>query len=200
MIVGTRSAGFAPCETPGLIILDEEQEHSYKSENSPRYCAREVAIWRGAREKALVLLGSATPSVESMYRAKSGVYSLYQLKERYNGRPLPAVRIVDMREEIKMGNALSVSDELRLGIADNLASGKQTVLLLNRRGASRALMCVDCGQIPECPRCSVRLTWHSANGRLMCHYCGHSQPAPERCPVCGGPMKTVGTGTQRVQQ
>ena len=200
VIVGTRSAVFAPCETPGLIILDEEQEHSYKSENSPRYCAREVAIWRGAREKALVLLGSATPSVESMYRAKSGVYSLYQLKERYNGRPLPAVRIVDMREEIKMGNALSVSDELRLGIADNLASGKQTVLLLNRRGASRALMCVDCGQIPECPRCSVRLTWHSANGRLMCHYCGHSQPAPERCPVCGGPMKTVGTGTQRVQQ
>ena len=161
VIVGTRSAVFAPCETPGLIILDEEQEHSYKSENSPRYCAREVAIWRGAREKALVLLGSATPSVESMYRAKRGVYSLYQLKERYNGRPLPAVRIVDMREEIKMGNALSVSDELRLDIADNLASGKQTVLLLNRRGASRALMCVDCGQIPECPRCSVRLIWHS---------------------------------------
>ena len=200
VVVGTRSAVFAPCVNPGLIILDEEQEHSYKSENSPRYSAKEVAIWRGNKEKALVLFGSATPSVESMYRAKRGDYRLYTLHERYNGRPLPEVRIVDMREELKMGNDLSISDELRMGIADNLADGKQTILLLNRRGNSRALVCVDCGEIPECPRCAVRLTYHSANGRLMCHYCGHSQPAPQRCPVCGGPMKTVGTGTQKVQQ
>ncbi len=200
VVVGTRSAVFAPCENLGLIILDEEQEHSYKSENSPRYSAREVAVWRGHKEKALVIFGSATPSVESMYRAKTGDYRLYRLRERYNGRPLPEVSLVDMVQELKMGNDLSFSDELRMGIADNLAAGKQTILLLNRRGASRALVCIDCGEIPSCPRCDVRLTYHSANGRLMCHYCGHSQPAPQRCPSCGGPLKTIGTGTQRVQQ
>ena len=197
--VGTRSAVFAPCENLGLIILDEEQEHSYKSENSPRYCAREVAIWRGSREKALVLLGSATPSIESMYRAKTGLYRLYTLRERYNGRELPQVSIVDMREELKMGNDLSLSYPLREAIHDTAAAGRQTVLLLNRRGNSRALVCVDCRETPSCPRCDVRLTYHSANGRLMCHYCGFSQPVPERCPTCGGPLKTIGTGTQKVQ-
>ena len=199
VVVGTRSAVFAPC-APGLIILDEEQEHSYKSENSPRYSAKEVAIWRGAKENALVLLGSATPSIESMYRAKSGAYRLYILKERYNGRPLPDVEIVDMREELKMGNDLSLSVPLRHAIIDTRENGKQTILLLNRRGNSRALVCVDCRETPECPRCSVRLTYHSANHRLMCHYCGHSQPVPERCPTCGGPLKTIGTGTQKVQE
>lgn len=199
VVVGTRSAVFAPC-TPGLIVLDEEQEHSYKSENSPRYSAREVAIWRGAKENALVLLGSATPSIESMYRAKSGAYRLYTLKERYNGKPLPAVDIVDMREELKMGNDLSLSVPLRQAIVDTWEAGKQTILLLNRRGNSRALVCVDCRGTPECPRCSVRLTYHSANNRLMCHYCGYSQPSPERCPACGGPLKTIGTGTQKVQE
>ena len=199
VVVGTRSAVFAPCD-PGLIILDEEQEHSYKSENSPRYNAREVAIWRGAKENALVVLGSATPSVESMYRAKSGVYRLYTLKERYNGRPLPEVEIVDMREELKLGNDLSLSVPLRHSIIETRDRGKQTILLLNRRGNSRALVCVDCRETPECPRCSVRLTYHSANKRLMCHYCGHSQPVPERCPSCGGPLKTIGTGTQKVQE
>jgi len=199
VVVGTRSAVFAPCD-PGLIILDEEQEHSYKSENSPRYNAREVAIWRGAKENALVVLGSATPSVESMYRAKSGVYRLYTLKERYNGRPLPEVEIVDMREELKMGNDLSLSVPLRHSIIETRDRGKQTILLLNRRGNSRALVCVDCRETPECPRCSVRLTYHSANKRLMCHYCGHSLPVPERCPSCGGPLKTIGTGTQKVQE
>ena len=199
VVVGTRSAVFAPC-TPGLIILDEEQEHSYKSENSPRYSAKEVAIWRGARENALVLLGSATPSIESMYRAKSGAYRLYTLKERYNGKPLPEVEIVDMREELKMGNGLSLSVPLRHAILDTRKADKQTILLLNRRGNSRALVCVDCREAPECPRCSVRLTYHSANNRLMCHYCGHSQPTPQRCPGCGGPLKTIGTGTQKVQE
>ena len=199
VIVGTRSAVFAPCTNPGLIILDEEQEHSYKSENNPRYHAREVAIWRGRKEKALVLLGSATPSVETMYRAKTGAYALYRLKNRFGGRPMPTVDIVDMREELKYGNDLSLSLPLREGIVDTRDHGKQTILLLNRRGNSRALVCVDCRESPKCPRCSLRLTYHSVNNRLMCHYCGYSQPVPSRCS-CGGPLKTIGTGTQKVQQ
>ncbi len=200
VVVGTRSAVFAPCENLGVLILDEEQEHSYKSENSPRYDAREVALWRGLREKALVLLGSATPAIETMYKAKTGLYRLYRLKERYNGKKLPEVQIVDMRQEIKNGNDLSLSDALRLGIRDNLEQKQQTILFLNRRGNSRALVCVQCGKAPECPRCSARLTYHSANERLMCHYCGHSQPVPRRCPSCDGSLKKVGVGTQKVQQ
>ena len=200
VVVGTRSAVFAPCENPGLIILDEEQEHSYKSENNPRYSAKEVAIWRGAKENALVLLGSATPSVESMYRAQSGTYKLYTLKQRFGGRELPRVDIVDLREEVKFGNDLSLSVPLRQAMMETRDAGKQTILLLNRRGNSRALVCVDCREVPECPRCSIRLTYHSANHRLMCHYCGHSQPVPQRCPSCGGPLKTIGTGTQKVQE
>jgi primosomal protein N' (replication factor Y) len=200
VVVGTRSAVFAPCSHLGVIIVDEEQEHSYKSENSPRYDAKEVALWRGFKEKALVLFGSATPSVETMYHAKKGDYSLYTLTHRYNGKALPEVRIVDMREELKAGNDLSLSDYLLDLIGQTRAAGKQTILFLNRRGNSRALVCVDCRETPECPRCSARLTYHSANERLMCHYCGFSQPVPTRCPVCGGPVKRIGTGTQKVQQ
>ena len=200
LVVGTRSAVFAPMVDPGLIILDEEQEHSYKSENSPRYDAREVALWRGSKEKALVLLGSATPAVETMYRAKTGVYRLYTLRHRFGGRALPDVSIVDMHEELKVGNDLSFSLPLQEAIVDAQKADKQTIILLNRRGNSRALVCVDCREIPECPRCAVRLTYHSANNRLMCHYCGFSQPVQQRCSHCGGPMKTIGTGTQKVQQ
>ena len=200
VVVGTRSAVFAPCPKPGLIILDEEQEHSYKSENSPRYAAREVAMWRGLKENALVLLGSATPSVETMYHAKSGHYSLFSLQERYNGKPLPRVDIVDMREEVKQGNDLSLSYPLQDAIGEAVQAGQQTILFLNRRGNSRALVCVDCREAPECPRCSAKLTYHSANERLMCHHCGYSQHVPERCPHCGGPLKQMGTGTQKVQQ
>ena len=200
VVVGTRSAVFAPCPNPGVMILDEEQEHSYKSENSPRYCAREVALWRGVKEKALVLLGSATPSIETMYHAKQGQYRLYTLRQRYNGRPLPHVQMVDMRQEVKDGNDLSFSYALQDAIRDTASRGKQTILLLNRRGNSRALVCVDCREAPECPRCSARLTYHSANQRLMCHYCGFSQPVPRRCPTCGGPLKQVGVGTQKAQQ
>ena len=200
LVVGTRSAIFAPGEDFGLIILDEEQEHSYKSENSPRYSAKEVAIWRGAKEKGLVLLGSATPSVETMYRAKTGAYGLYRLKNRYGGRQLPDVRIVDMRKELELGNDMAYSIPLREAILDTWEQGKQSILLLNRRGASRALVCVDCRETPQCPRCSVHLTYHSANSRLMCHYCGFSQPVTARCPQCGGPLKPMGTGTQRAQQ
>ena len=200
VVVGTRSAVFAPSADLGLIILDEEQEHSYKSENSPRYDAREVAIWRGNKEKALVLLGSATPAVETMYRAKAGVYCLYTLNQRFGGRKLPEVSIVDMHEELKQGNDLTFSHELQDAILDTHQMDKQTIILLNRRGASRALVCVDCRETPECPRCAVRLTYHSANNRLMCHYCGFSQPVLQRCSHCGGPLKAIGTGTQKVQQ
>ena len=200
LVIGTRSAVFAPCPNLGLLILDEEQEHSYKSENSPRYHAREVAMWRGLKEQALVLLGSATPSVESMYHAKAGTYQLFCLQNRYGGRPLPKVEIVDMRQEVKLGNDLSLSNPLQNAIRDTQQAGKQAILFLNRRGNSRALVCVDCREAPECPRCNARLTYHSANERLMCHYCGHSQRVPERCPTCNGPMKRVGTGVQKVQQ
>ncbi len=200
VVVGTRSAVFAPCIQLGLIILDEEQEHSYKSENAPRYDARDIALWRGLKEKALVLFGSATPSVETMYRAKNGYHSLYTLSHRYNGKPLPKVEIVDMRQEVLQGNDLSISYPLQDAIGQTAEAGKQTILFLNRRGNSRALVCVDCRETPECPRCSARLTYHSANERLMCHHCGHSQKVTARCPRCGGPMKSVGTGTQKVQQ
>ena len=199
VIVGTRSAVFAPSENLGLIIIDEEQEHSYKSENSPRYSAKEVALWRGLKEGALVLLGSATPSVETMYHARQGHYSLYRLKNRYNGKALPDVKLVDMRQELQAGNDTSFSLDLREAILQTWKADKQSILFLNRRGNSRALVCVECRQAPECPRCSARLTYHSANGRLMCHYCGYSQPAARRCS-CGGALKPIGTGTQKAQQ
>ena len=157
-------------------------------------------MWRGTKEGALVLFGSATPSIETMYHAKSGRYGLYILNSRYGGRPLPQVSMVDMRQEIKEGNDLSLSLDLRLAIMEAHNQGKQSILFLNRRGNSRALVCVDCREAPECPRCNARLTYHSANGRIMCHYCGFSEAAPQRCPSCGGPLKQVGTGTQKVQQ
>ena len=200
VVVGTRSAVFAPCPNLGLLILDEEQEHSYKSENSPRYAAKEVAFWRGLKENALVLLGSATPSVETMYHARQGHHILYTLKNRYNGAALPPVELVDMRQDMKEGNDTSLSYALREAIRDNFDIGKQTILFLNRRGNSRALVCLKCGEAPECPRCTARLTYHSANERLMCHYCGHSVRVPSKCPQCGGGWKRIGTGTQKVQQ
>ena len=200
VVVGTRSAVFVPAVRPGLFILDEEQEHSYASEASPRYDAREIALWRGSRENALVLFGSATPRVETMYRAKTGIFTLYTLKNRYNGRNLPQVEIVDMRRELELGNDLSLSVPLRAGIRETADCGKQTILFLNRRGNSRALICVSCRKSPECPRCSARLTYHSANNRLMCHHCGFSRNVPETCPECGGPLKQMGCGTQKVQQ
>ena len=199
VIVGTRSAVFAPCPNLGLIILDEEQEHSYKSENAPRYSAKEVALWRGARSNALVLFGSATPSVETMFYAKNGAYKLYILKKRYNGHSLPLVEIVDMRRELEQGNDTAISYPLQDAMGQTMEQGKQTILFLNRRGNSRALVCMDCRETPECPRCDERLTYHSANNRMMCHYCGYSQDVPKRCS-CGGILKPVGTGTQKVQQ
>ena len=200
VVIGTRSAVFAPLEELGLIILDEEQEGSYKSENTPRYHARDIAKYRCVQSGALLVLGSATPSVESMYQARSGGYALLTLPERYNRRDLPQVHIVDMKEELRRGNATSISDLLQREIRANLDRGEQAILFLNRRGASRMVSCGECGQVPECPRCSVHLTYHSANGRLMCHHCGYSQPLPPSCPSCGGILNFIGTGTQRVQE
>ena len=200
VVVGTRSAVFAPVSDLGLLIVDEEQEHSYKSENSPRYHAREVALYRGSKEGALVVLGSATPSLESMYLARKGIYSLYLLPERYNGKSLPTVRLVDMKQELQQGNSTSISAPLRAALEENISAGRQSILFLNRRGASRCMICVDCGEVSMCPRCSVSLTYHAANQRMMCHHCGYSQPVFDRCPHCGGHMKNVGTGTQRLQQ
>lgn len=200
VVVGTRSAVFAPVRNLGLLILDEEQEHTYKSENSPRYHAREIALYRGAKAGALVLLGSATPSVESMYKAKHGDYTLYTLKKRYNEKNLPQAQIVDLKQEIRQGNATSISLPLEEKLRDNIIAGRQSILFLNRRGNSRYLVCVECGDVPTCLRCSVHLTYHSVTQRLICHYCGYSEPARARCPKCGGALKAVGSGTQKIEQ
>ena len=200
VVLGTRSAVFSPLKNLGLLILDEEQEGSYQSENPPRYHTRDVAKFLCAREKAVLLLGSATPTVESAWAAEEGTYHLFQLRRRYNAHALPQVRIADLRQEIRAGNPGLISAPLRQELEENLRRGEQSILFLNRRGSSRMLLCGKCGHVPECPRCSVALTYHSANGRLMCHYCGHSERALEACPVCGGIMKHVGTGTQKVEE
>ena len=200
VVLGTRSAVFAPLEHLGLIVLDEEQEPSYKSENAPRYHARDIAKYRCVQHNALLVLGSATPSVETMYQADSGQIRLFSLKERYNRKALPEVTIVDMKEELRQGNDSSLSGPLRAALKENLDRGEQSILFLNRRGASRMVCCGECGAVPECPRCSVKLTYHSANRRLMCHHCGFSQPLPPACPECGGVLNFIGTGTQRVQE
>ena len=200
VVVGTRSAVFAPLRNLGLVVVDEEHEHSYKSEMNPRYHAREAAIWRGYREKAAVVLGSATPSMESMYLARQGTYQLVTLQERYNGRELPQVVLADMKEELRSGNSSAFSARLREEMELNFQRGEQTILYLNRRGASRTVLCPVCGHVPQCPRCSVSLTYHSANHRLMCHYCGYSEPATGTCPQCGSTYRQVGTGTQKVEE
>lgn len=200
VVVGTRSAIFAPLNNLGVIILDEEQEASYKSEQTPRYHAREVAQYRCFKEKALLLLGSATPSVETMYHAQQGNYRLLRLSQRYNAREMPNVTIVDMREELRRGNGGCISLPLQRELSENIENGEQTILLLNRRGSSRQVTCGECGESPSCPRCSVHLTYHSANGRLMCHYCGHSELLPKYCPACGGMLSFVGAGTQKAEE
>ena len=200
VVLGTRSAIFAPLQKVGLVILDEEQEGSYQSENPPRYHARDVAKFRCAQSRAVLVLGSATPAVESAYAAQTGIYRHQFLRKRYNEQALPQVTIADLRKEIRSGNAGTVSMVLREEIGKNLSAGEQTILFLNRRGNSRMLLCGECGKVPECRRCSVPLTYHSANHRLMCHYCGYSEPMIERCPDCGGMMKHVGIGTQRVEE
>ncbi len=199
VVLGTRSAVFAPMKDPGLIVIDEEQERSYKSESTPRYLARDIARRRAYDAGALLLLGSATPSVESFHAATEGRYELVRLRERYAERPLPKVEIVDMREELRRANPGRISMALKDALLGEMSRGKQSILFLNRRGAARKVVCVECGYTPECPNCSSAYTYHSANGRLMCHYCGSSERLPDRCPNCGGDLKQVGVGTQRVE-
>ena len=200
VVVGTRSAVFAPVENLGVLIIDEEQEPAYKSEQTPRYHARDVARYRCFKVDALLVLGSATPSLESMYHALEGDYSLLRLTRRYNEQALPAVSIVDMKKELRRGNGGCISRELEQALAETAGRGEQAILFLNRRGANRMVSCGECGAVPACPRCSVYLTYHSANHRLMCHYCGHSEPVPERCPECGGLLNFIGTGTQKAEE
>ena len=200
VVLGTRSALFAPLKNLGLIIMDEEQEGSYQSENVPRYDAREVAKYLCVREKAALVFGSATPTVETAWAVEQGSYQKALLRRRYNENALPEVLIADLRQEILNGNPGLISTPLRQELEKNLAAGEQSILFLNRRGSSRQLLCPQCGYVPQCPRCSVYLTYHSANGRLMCHHCGFSQPLPRACPECGGQLNFIGFGTQRVQE
>ena len=200
IVLGTRSAVFAPLVELGLIIMDEEQEGSYESENAPCYHARDVAKYRCAQEGARLLLGSATPTVETAWHAEKGDYGLLELRQRFNRQALPRVIVADLRHELRQGRSTVISQPLYDELQKNMAAGEQSILFLNRRGSSRQLLCPQCSYVPECPRCSVYLTYHSANDRLMCHYCGFSQPAPERCPDCGGALKHIGFGTQRVEE
>lgn len=200
LVIGTRSAIFAPVQNLGIIIIDEEQEETYKSENNPRYNARDVAKYICAKSGALLLLGSATPDVDSMYNAKTGRYKLFELKNRFNEMSLPEVTIVDMKRELRRGNTGDISLFLRDEIQKNIDNGEQSILFINRRGTNKLVTCGDCGYTFKCKRCSVSLTYHSTIKRLVCHYCGFSQPLRDDCPDCGGTLKYLGTGTQHVEE
>lgn len=200
VVIGTRSAIFAPVENLGIIIMDEEQEDTYKSENAPRYHAREIAKYLCAHGKALLLLGSATPSLETRYGAETGRYTLFTLPGRFNAQALPPVSIVDMKRELRQGNGGEISSFLREELAVNLERGEQSILFLNRRGASKLITCGECGYTYQCPNCSANMTYHSANGKLMCHYCGYVQRVDKMCPECGGILKYTGAGTQKVEE
>ncbi len=200
IVVGTRSAVFAPVHNLGLIVMDEEQEHTYKSERTPRYHAREVANFRCRYNKALFLMTSATPSVESYSAALSGKYKLCEINERYGNSRLPEVITVDMKSEIASGNKSPISETLRKLIQENLDRKKQTILLINRRGYNTFIACNSCGHVIICPNCSISLTYHSYNNRLMCHYCGYSKPLDNICPECGkNSIRYSGYGTQRIE-
>ena len=199
--VGTRSAIFAPFSHLGLIVIDEEQEHTYKSEGSPRFHARDVARFRSAQNHCLLVLASATPSVESYYYAQKGIYRLVRLEKRYGGALLPNVEVVDMGQELWDGNDSQISRALLEEMKENLRRREQTILLLNRRGYHTKAICTGCNTAASCPNCSIAMTYHAANGRLMCHYCGYSRPIEERCPVCGGTyLHYQGVGTQKLEE
>ena len=199
VVVGTRSAVFAPVEKLGLIIVDEEQEHTYRSEKAPRYDAGEIARLRARRHGGLCVLASATPSIETAYRAEKGEYLLAKLTHRYGGAPLPDVTILDLRERAMAAEALS--EELCEELMQNLDRGEQSILFVNRRGYSATATCMSCHQPLECPHCSISLKFHAANGRLMCHYCGYSTEVPKACPHCGSRlMRYSGVGTQKVEE
>ncbi|MDE0639111.1 primosomal protein N' [Bacillus sp. CNPSo 3703] len=201
LVVGARSAVFAPFENLGMIIIDEEHESSYKQEEMPRYHAKDVAIKRAGRHQCPVVLGSATPSLESYARAKKGVYTLLTLKRRVNQQQLPHVSLIDMREELRNGNRSMFSEELMLRLKEVLERKEQAVLFLNKRGYSSFVMCRDCGYVEQCPHCEISLTYHRFQKRLKCHYCGHEAPVPAECPECHSEhIRYFGTGTQRVEE
>lgn len=201
IVVGTRSAIFSPLQNIGLIIIDEEQEHTYQSESAPRYDAHDVAKKRAAMEKSLLVFASATPLTETYHAAESGKYKLLTLTQRYGGRPLPQVDFIDMRAELAAGNPREVSTRMARELQENLENGEQSILLLNRRGYHTVGMCVTCGHVLKCPNCSVPLVYHKPQQALMCHHCGHTvRPLPQLCPECGGKLNYSGFGTQRVEE
>ena len=201
IVVGTRSAIFSPLENIGLVIIDEEQEHTYRSESAPRYSAHEVARQRAAENGALLLLASATPSTESYYAAQHGRTQLVRLIKRYGGNPLPKVQIVDMRAELASGNPREISLAMEDAIRHNLEAGKQTILLLNRRGYQTVAQCEDCREVLKCQKCSVPMVYHKSAHKLLCHYCGSQlDPPPARCPACGGKLQYRGFGTQKAEE
>ena len=201
IVVGTRSAIFSPLENIGLVIIDEEQEHTYRSESAPRYSAHEVAQQRAAENGALLLLASATPSTESYYAAQHGRTQLVRLTKRYGGNPLPKVQIVDMRAELASGNPREISLAMEDAIRHNLEAGKQTILLLNRRGYQTVAQCEDCREVLKCQKCSVPMVYHKSAHKLLCHYCGSQlDPPPARCPACGGKLQYRGFGTQKAEE
>lgn len=202
LVIGTRSAVFAPLDNLGLIVIDEEHEHTYKSESDPKYHARDVAAYRCGQYHALMLLASATPSVESFYKAKTGAYTLVPLRERYGGAKLPTAVIVDMREELRLGNTSPISQRLADQLSAAYEKEKQAILFLNRRGYNSQVSCKTCGEVITCPHCSVSLTYHTerGGGKMMCHLCGYTAPPPKVCPACGGEkLSFLGFGTQRVE-
>lgn len=200
VVIGTRSAVFAPLSNIGLIIMDEEGEASYKSDAAPRYHAREVAKLRAVTHQATLLLASATPSIESYYKASSGTYSLFTLEERYAGAVLPEVYLVDMVEEEKKANTSSMSQMLQQELRKNLERGEQSILFINRRGYRTVACCLSCGEVLQCPHCEVPLTYHKDNGYMMCHHCGHAQKFVKTCSACGSEhLKLSGMGTQRIE-
>ena len=201
IVVGTRSAVFAPLQNLGLIIMDEEQEHTYQSESAPRFDAHDVAKKRAVMENALLLFASATPLTETYHAAESGKLQLVQLTHRYGGRPLPSVDFIDMRAELAAGNPREVSVRLARELQENLDNGEQSILLLNRRGYRTIGMCTTCGHVLKCPNCSVPLVYHKPQQALLCHHCGHTvHPLPQTCPECGGKISYSGFGTQRVEE
>ncbi len=200
VMVGPRSALFTPFANLGLIVIDEEHESSYKSENSPRYHARETAVERARLEHARVVLGSATPSLEAYHKAMEGTYGLVKLQSRYQDRPMPLVSVVDLREELKAGNRSVLSRKLKEAMKDRLEKREQIILFLNRRGYAGFVSCRSCGQVMKCPHCDVSLSEHN-NGRLLCHYCGYETVKPQACPVCGSPyIGGFKAGTQQIEK
>ncbi|SFG52165.1 replication restart DNA helicase PriA [Planifilum fulgidum] len=199
--IGARSAIFAPFSNLGLIVIDEEHESSYKQEEQPKYHAREVAFRRGMAHRAVVVLGTATPAVETIHRAGRGELERVVLSRRVQGRPLPRVDVVDMREELREGNRSIFSRMLQEALEQCVSRGEQAVLFLNRRGFSTFVLCRSCGKVMECPHCDISLTFHRTNRTLRCHYCGYAEPVPETCPACGSShIRYFGTGTQRVEE